>query len=113
MSVAPQRGEWRENITRYDISREEVRCIGRDLAAGVMPTVTAWVLWIVFVTWVSYVALGLTGWSQDDSDRDAWHRSGLRILTDHKTGVQYLSRGGALTPRLDGEGRIVREGEVK
>ena len=42
----------------------------------------------------------------DDTDADAWNRSGMRVYTDAKTGVQYLGtvRGG-LTLRVDKEGR--------
>ena len=42
----------------------------------------------------------------DDTDVDAWNRSGMRVYTDAKTGVQYLGtvRGG-LTLRVDKEGR--------
>lgn len=48
----------------------------------------------------------------DDSDIDKWNRSGLRIYTDNKTGVQYLRAGNALTPRLDADGKLIVE-EVK
>ena len=42
----------------------------------------------------------------DDTDADAWNRSGMRVYTDAKTGVQYLgtARGG-LTVRVDKDGR--------
>ena len=42
----------------------------------------------------------------DDTDADAWNRSGMKIYTDHKTGVQYLGtvRGG-LTVRVDKDGK--------
>jgi hypothetical protein len=33
------------------------------------------------------------GLGLDDSDKDGWHRSGLTIYTDYKTGTQYLSDG--------------------
>jgi hypothetical protein len=46
---------------------------------------------------------------RDDTD-PAHGRSDLRILTDHKTGCQYLagSKGG-LTPRLDQSGKHMCE----
>ena len=34
-----------------------------------------------------------SGWGLDDSDRDTWHRSGMRVLFDAKTGAEYLSDG--------------------
>ena len=42
----------------------------------------------------------------DDTDADAWNRSGMRVYTDAKTGVQYLGtvRWG-LTVRVDKDGR--------
>lgn len=32
-------------------------------------------------------------------------RSGMKLLTDHKTGCQYLYRGGGITPRMSADGR--------
>lgn len=53
------------------------------------------------------VALALVHWvfglAKDDTDPPTG-RSGLILLTDAKTGCQYLSRGG-LTPRLDASGK--------
>jgi hypothetical protein len=47
-------------------------------------------------------------WGTDDSDFNGWARSGLVIHTDYKTGVQYLKApGGAITPRLDADGKPV------
>lgn len=44
----------------------------------------------------------------DDSDLSRIDRSGMRPLTDHRTGCQYLTTpAGALTPRLDGQGKQV------
>jgi hypothetical protein len=44
----------------------------------------------------------------DDSDAGSDRRSGVTVITDHKTGLQYLAypRGG-LTPRLDRDGRHI------
>lgn len=48
------------------------------------------------------------GLSVDDSDRDGWNRSGARIVTDYKTGVQYFRvSGGGITPRLNPDGSLV------
>lgn len=44
----------------------------------------------------------------DDTDTDAWNRSGMRVYTDAKTGVQYLgTRCGGLAPRVDKDGKVV------
>ena len=51
---------------------------------------------------------GFFGWGLDDSDIDSGNRSGLRVHTDAKTGVQYLSTGtGGVTPRLREDGSVV------
>jgi hypothetical protein len=34
-----------------------------------------------------------SGWNTDDSDKNGWNRSGLKVHTDYKTGIQYLSDG--------------------
>jgi hypothetical protein len=50
-----------------------------------------------------------TGYGVDDSDRDGWHRSGVSVITDHKTGLQYLSTWtGGITPRLAPDGTQLR-----
>jgi hypothetical protein len=57
---------------------------------------------------LSYAALGLF---TDDSDFDGWHRSGLKVHTDAKTGIQYLSDGhGGLVPRLAADGQSLMHG---
>jgi hypothetical protein len=51
----------------------------------------------------------------DSTDKSRWNRSGMKIYTDHKTGVQYLSTGGGLfssrflTPRLSSDGKLLTE----
>lgn len=37
----------------------------------------------------------------DDTDKSRWNRSGMSLHTDNKTGLQYLGKYNALTPRLD------------
>jgi hypothetical protein len=71
----------------YELMRGAMVCLGKYLVIGMA---------IVFL-------FGLVrnwqGWGVDDSDKDGWNRSGLRIHTDAKTGAQYLS---------DGNGGLVR-----
>ena len=44
----------------------------------------------------------------DGTDTDAWNRSGMRVYTDAKTGVQYLgTRNGGLAVRVDKDGRPI------
>lgn len=35
------------------------------------------------------------------------NRSGMDLLTDHGTGCQYLYRRGAITPRMDANGKQI------
>lgn len=44
----------------------------------------------------------------DDSD-SRMARSGLVVLTDHKTGLQYLKANGSLTPRIGANGEHLKE----
>jgi hypothetical protein len=46
--------------------------------------------------------------ARDDTDPPG-ARSGLGLLTDHKTGLQYLSTArGGVTPRLDPDGKHMK-----
>jgi hypothetical protein len=54
------------------------------------------------------------GWSKDDTDGPGRNdRSGMTVLTDYRTGVQYLKTGGmfgaGLTVRVDANGKPVVE----
>lgn len=45
----------------------------------------------------------------DDSDKSAEIRSGMKVHTDYKTGLQYLSDGrGGLMPRISEDGYHMR-----
>lgn len=48
---------------------------------------------------------------KDSSDKSFWNRSGLTIYTDNLTGLQYMKGGmlGGITPRLDENGRHIKE----
>lgn len=62
---------------------------------------------ILFMTWFFLAYNTWNGWDYDSTDdiknKD---RSGLRIYTDHATGVQYVGNGwfGGITPRVDRNG---------
>lgn len=57
---------------------------------------------VLFLTSIAITfAFQLLGFGIDNSDLSTWHRSGLRILTDAKTGIEYLS---------DGNGGLIRRG---
>ena len=71
---------------------------------------TFWIasLWLV-CAFISYLFFKFTDIGRDDSDTET-ERSGMRVLTDNKTGLQYLvTSGGGITPRLDSNGNQVRK----
>lgn len=65
----------------------------------------------VFVGCVLVLLLSSSGSRRDSTDGPD-SRSGMRLHTDHLTGLQYLSApGGGITPRLDRDGRHMRAEE--
>lgn len=57
-----------------------------------------------------WVVRNICGCGVDDSDKGSWDRSGVGVVTDHKTGLQYLETWtGGLTPRLGVDGKQMRE----
>ena len=82
---------------------KEWQKIGHDLANG-----ACWYLAkiILLAGLMLYLYGGLIK-GIDDSDISKWKRSGLKIHTDARTGVQYLSDGhGGLTPRLQKQYKV-------
>lgn len=65
--------------------------------------VSRWIGLLVVVGYAVMLAANTFNLRTDDSDLDGWHRSGFTILTDHKTGLQYLS---------DGHGGLVLRGRA-
>lgn len=62
--------------------------------------ITFWLLG-VFIVFAINAAANYLGRATDSTDRDAFHRSGVHIVTDHKTGREYLiTPEGGITPRL-------------
>jgi len=88
---------------KIELPPQELNRIGYEIAMGAFRALFTVVLLGLLVTFAfSLCRLGF-GWGEDDSD-NGWRRSGMKIHTDHKTGVQYFSVGGALTPRLNTNG---------
>jgi preprotein translocase subunit SecG len=57
---------------------------------------------------ISFFVTRYTDIGRDDSDTNT-DRSNMRVLTDHKTGLQYLAVcSGGITPRLDENGKQIR-----
>jgi len=82
--------------------KAEFQYSGYYLARGVFQFLFSLIgSWIIFIALIAlflcYFDIGV-----DDSDKDGFNRSGLKIHTDHKTGIQYLS---------DGSGGLIRRAE--
>lgn len=75
---------------------------GYCFAVGMMRAIGLWIC----VPLLAYTLVrGFTGFDIDDSDKSGWKRSGARIVTDYKTGLQYFAaQGGGITPRLNPDG---------
>lgn len=71
-----------------------------------------WAAILIVVAMVISYLINSTPYGRDDSDVGKWFgkRSGLSVMTDNKTGLQYLvtSKGG-ITPRLDSSGKQLIE----
>jgi len=73
---------------------------GANLAAGALyafaiiaaPFLIAWAAWILIANTMNI--------GRNNSEKDGWHRSGMEVLHDYKTGRDYLAIPGAITPRL-------------
>ena len=66
---------------------------------------------LLFLAVGMWLSASLANWwtPYDDTDFNG-ERSGMEILTDCRTGLQYLStREGGLTPRLDTDATQIRE----
>ena len=75
---------------------------GYDLMAGAIKCLARTFAFIVIVGAVLIILFDSFHIATDDSDTDGWHRSGLFIRKDAKTGIEYL---------IDGHGGMVRRGE--
>lgn len=82
--------------------------VGEGLMDGAMNSVGKLLLIYLVVVFVLWLWSGISGVTTDDSDTDSWHRSGFRIMTDARTGLQYLSDGkGGLILRVDATGKPI------
>lgn len=83
--------------------------MAQAIAAGVDATIRRamnLILFVVALVFAGVFMVNVARWAfwigVDDTDASRWHRSGLRVLTDAKTGIQYLSDGkGGLVRRAD------------
>lgn len=73
--------------------------LGYDVTQGCVLYLSKLLLLLgVFVILLTFV-FGAFDLFTDDTDKDGFNRSGLRLLRDHGTGIEYLS---------DGKGGLVR-----
>jgi len=63
---------------------------------------------ICFFTIAFVLVCGFFDVLVDNTDKDGFNRSGVMLITDYGTGLQYLYRGGALIPRLDSNGDHIK-----
>ena len=83
--------------------------IGYDLAKGFTSYISRLFIIGIILSTLYYLICSKTGWGRDSTDADSWHPSGLKPLTDHATGVQYLSDGkGGLITRLNPDGSLYK-----
>lgn len=73
--------------------RRMTRIYGMAVSVGAV-IILAWMV-TSFASWMK---------PYDDTDPPGG-RSGMDLLTDHGTGCQYLYRSGAITPRMDANGK--------
>ena len=94
------------------VDPEEEELKGKHFAIGFMSGLSKW-LFPVLVCLIIVIAVRYFGglWT-DDTDLDGQHRSGMKLHTDYKTGVQYLSDGHSLVVRVDVNGQpLVKKNE--
>ena len=63
--------------------------IGYEFANGVACCIGK----LIIIGFLIMLIIKCSGYGVDDSDVNSWNRSGLKIHTDAKTGIEYLSDG--------------------
>jgi hypothetical protein len=83
-----------------------IKEIGQNFAKGVMHETGTLLLCIAIVIIVTNLFYKIFEVGVDDTDKSTWKRSGLKLFTDYKTGIQYISDGkGSMTVRLGTDGK--------
>lgn len=84
------------------------KAIGDAAATIILGRLCAAILLIIITIWVVSFIRNRFGFGMDATDLNARTRSGMVILTDYETGVQYLATNdGGLTPRLGQDGKPI------
>ena len=82
--------------------------VGRDFGYGLISAAswTITICWIVVAAWTHFFPAAF-----DDSDLDKDTRSGVSIVTDYKTGLQYLATpNGGIVQRIGVDGSQIKIG---
>jgi len=85
--------------TNVNVDEESVVKLGAAFTCGVLNELCGWAACLLVLVFLFNVGRWCFGWGMDDSNKSGWERSGFTIMTDNKTGIQYLS---------DGKGGLVR-----
>lgn len=82
----------------------QITQMGKDFTKGVILETFKWVGIFAIAGTALVLVANTFQWGVDNSDVDAWNRSGMKLYTDNLTGVQYVRVGDALHVRVDAEG---------
>jgi len=86
----------------------EYKKIGYEFTKGALSYIATFFIGVIIIIGLFILIGNFFNVNVDDSDFSSWNRSGLKIYTDYKTGVQYLgTKSGHLTPRITRDGEIV------
>jgi hypothetical protein len=89
----------------YNISTKDIRRIGKELSKGMLDAVLFAL--VIFATFFILFGAIFNYFSAKDSTDSPTRRSGLRLYTDHLTGVQYIGNKYGLTIRINKHGQPV------
>ena len=79
-----------EDIT-INWPEKAVRTFGYNFATGAVRCIVEYLLWLLCIFIAIWAVVGLVqGHPNDDCDASYWQPCGLKVVTDHKTGIQYL-----------------------
>jgi len=89
-----------------NLSEESIQQLGSNLTKAALKEITRY-LAAILIGVTSYAGVKhVFQLGKDDTDPEGYQRSGLRLYTDHGTGIQYLSDGNSITPRLKATGEL-------
>ena len=87
-----------DEYRRTNQRKEDARR-GHDFAKGVVQYFCELMIFLVILLVAVSIIRNSFNLFTDDSDKNGWNRSGMKIYTDYKTGTEYLSVGNNLVKR--------------